>query len=131
MPGFRERFPAAKPLIGVIHLPALPGYPGSPGLAAVVAHALAELATYRVGGLDGVLVENEHDQPHRVEAGRETIAVMTAVTRELVGRRAPAGRHRDPAQRPRGVARGRAAAGADFIRTDYFADEMIRPEHGP
>ena len=35
MPGFRERFPAAKPLIGVIHLPPLPGYPGSPGLAAV------------------------------------------------------------------------------------------------
>ena len=49
-----------------------------------IAHALAELATYRVGELDGVLVENEHDQPHRVEAGRETIAVMTAVTRELV-----------------------------------------------
>ena len=68
----------------MIHLPPLPGYPGSPGLAAVIAHALAELAVYRVGGLDGVLVENELDQPHRVEAGRETIAVMTAVTRELV-----------------------------------------------
>ena len=60
MAGFRDRFPAPKPLIGVIHLPALPGYPGSPGLAAVVAHALAELATYRVGALDGVLVENEN-----------------------------------------------------------------------
>ena len=31
-----------------------------------------------------MLVENELDRPHRVAAGRETIAVMTAVTRELV-----------------------------------------------
>ena len=68
MAAFRERFRTARPLIGVIHLPALPGYPDSPGLAAVVAHALAELAAYRVGGLDGVLVENEHDRPHRVAA---------------------------------------------------------------
>jgi uncharacterized protein len=131
MPGFRDRFPSAKPLIGVIHLPALPGYPGSPGLAAVVAHALAELATYRVGGLDGVLVENEHDQPHRVEAGRETIAVMTAVTRELVGaaRSLPVGIEillNDP-EASLAVA---LAAGAGFIRSDYFADEMSRPEHG-
>src|SRR3954469_19906240 len=84
MARFHERFPAARPLIGVIHLPPLPGYPASPGLAAVIAHALAELATYRVGGLDGVLVENENDQPPRVEAGRETIAAMTTVTRALV-----------------------------------------------
>jgi membrane complex biogenesis BtpA family protein len=131
MPGFRERFPAAKPLIGVIHLPPLPGYPGSPGLAAVVAHALAELAVYRVGELDGVLVENELDRPHRVEAGRETIAVMTAVTRELVAAAAvPIGIEillNDP-EASLAVA---LAAGADFIRTDYFVDAMSRPEHGP
>jgi uncharacterized protein len=131
MPGFRERFPAAKPLIGVIHLPALPGYPDSPGLAGVVAHALAELATYRVGALDGVLVENENDQPHRVEAGRETIAVMTAVTRELVAaaRAMPVGIEillNDP-EASLAVA---LAAGAAFIRTDYFVDEMSRPEYG-
>jgi membrane complex biogenesis BtpA family protein len=131
MPGFRERFPAAKPLLGVIHLPALPGYPESPGLAAVVAHALAELATYRVGELDGVLVENENDQPHRVEAGRETIAVMTAVTRELVAaaRTLPVGIEillNDP-EASLAVA---LAAGAGFIRSDYFVDEMSRPEHG-
>jgi uncharacterized protein len=130
MPGFRERFPAAKPLIGVIHLPPLPGYPGSPGVAAVVAHALAELAVYQVGDLDGVLVENECDQPHRVEAGRETIAVMTAVTRELVARsQIPVGIEillNDP-EASLAVA---LAAHADFIRTDYFVDAMSRPEYG-
>jgi membrane complex biogenesis BtpA family protein len=131
MPGFRDRFAAAKPLIGVIHLPALPGYPASPGMAAVIAHALAELATYSVGELDGVLVENENDQPHRIEAGRETIAAMTAVTRELVAatRSLPVGIEillNDP-EASLAVA---LAAGAAFIRTDYFVDEMSRPEHG-
>ena len=131
MPRFRERFPAAKPLIGVIHLPPLPGYAASPGLPAVIAHALAELATHRVGGLDGVLVENENDQPHRVEAARETIAAMTAVTRELVHAAGafPVGIEillNDP-EASLAVA---LAAGAGFIRSDYFADAMRRPEHG-
>jgi uncharacterized protein len=131
MAAFRERFSAPQPLIGVIHLPALPGYADSPGLAAVMAHALAELATYRVGALDGVLVENENDQPHRVEAGRETIAVMTTVTRELVRAAGslPVGVEillNDP-EASLAVA---LAAGAGFIRTDYFADEMSRPEYG-
>ena len=130
MPGFRDRFPT-KPVIGVIHLPPLPGYPGSPGLEGVIAHALADLATYRVGALDGVLVENEHDQPHRIEAGRETIAVMTAVTRELVAasRTLPVGIEillNDP-EASLAVA---LAAGASFVRTDYFVDEMTRPEYG-
>jgi membrane complex biogenesis BtpA family protein len=131
MAAFRERFRTARPLIGVIHLPALPGYPDSAGLAAVVAHALAELAAYRVGGLDGVLVENEHDWPHRVEAARETVAVMTTVTHALVAAadRFPVGVEillNDP-EASLAVAH---ASGAGFIRTDYFADEMSRPEHG-
>ena len=131
MAAFRERFRTARPLVGVIHLPPLPGYPESPGLAAVVAHALAELAAYRVGGLDGVLVENEHDQPHRVAAARETVAVMTTVTHALVAaaNRFPVGLEillNDP-EASLAVAH---ASGADFIRTDYFADEMSRPEHG-
>jgi membrane complex biogenesis BtpA family protein len=131
MAAFRDRIRTARPLIGVIHLPALPGYPDSPGLAAVVAHALAELAAYRVGGLDGVLVENEHDWPHRVAAARETVAVMTSVTHALVAAASgfPVGIEillNDP-EASLAVAH---AAGADFIRTDYFADEMSRPEHG-
>ena len=84
-PASESASPPRKPLIGVIHLPGAARLPRlARARAPSIAHALAELATYRVGALDGVLVENEDDQPHRVEAGRETIAVMTAVTRELV-----------------------------------------------
>ena len=129
---FHDRFPRSAALIGVIHLPPLPGYAASPGLTAVIEHALADLAVFEAGGLDGVLVENEHDQPHRVEAARETIAAMTAVTRELVraARAVPIGIEillNDP-EASLAVAH---AAGAAFIRSDYFVDEMTRAEHGP
>jgi uncharacterized protein len=132
MARFHDRFPLGNTLIGVIHLPPLPGYLSSPGLAAVIEHALADLEAFERGGLDGVLVENEHDKPHRVEAARETIACMTAVTRELTraARAVPIGIEillNDP-EASLAVAH---AAGAAFIRTDYFVDEMKRPEHGP
>ena len=128
---FHDRFPRANALIGVIHLPPLPGYASSPGLAALIEHALADLAVFEAGGLDGVLVENEHDRPHRVEAARETIATMTAGTRELVraAKAIPVGIEillNDP-EASLAVAH---AADAAFIRTDYFVDQMTRPEHG-
>jgi membrane complex biogenesis BtpA family protein len=124
-------FGTAPPLVGVVHLPPLPGYPGSPGMAALVEHALADLDVFEHGGLAGVLVENEHDRPHRVLAGSETIAAMAAIARELV-------------RASRGIAVGveillndpeaslaaALAAGAAFIRTDYFVDPMSRPGHG-
>jgi membrane complex biogenesis BtpA family protein len=132
-PDFRSLFPAAKPkpVIGVIHLPPLPGYETSPGLEFILAKALGDLAAIESGPLAGILVENENDRPHRVEAGRETIAVMTRVTRELVSR---AGNSlvgieillNDP-EASLAVAH---AAGASFIRTDYFVDPMEREEYG-
>ncbi len=131
MTGFRELFPAPKPIIGVIHLPALPGYAHSPGLAAVLAKALADTAALEAGGADGILVENEYDRPHTVLAARETIACMTRVTAAVVvaARRAVVGAEiliNDP-EASLAVAQ---AAGARFMRTDYFVDPMERAEYG-
>jgi membrane complex biogenesis BtpA family protein len=132
MPTFRDLFPAAKAVIGVIHLPALPGYEGSPGIDGVVAKALADLAALEAGGADGVLVENEDDRPRRILSAAETTACMTRVTRELVvaARRCVIGIEillNDP-EASLAVA---LASGARFIRTDYFVDPMERPEYGP
>ena len=120
-----------QPIIGVIHLPPLPGYPTSPGIEAVVAKALRDLEALEEGGVDGVLVENEEDQPHRVEAASETVAAMTRVTSELVraARKTKIGVEillNDPCA---SIAVAHAT-GARFVRTDYFADPMERPEHG-
>jgi uncharacterized protein len=128
---FRALFPRPKSIIGVIHLPTLPGYPQSEGLDHAIDKALADLAALEAGGADGVLVENEYDRPHSLLSAPETTACMTRITREVVAacKHAVVGIEillNDP-EASLAVAR---AAGARFIRTDYFVDPMTRPEHG-
>ena len=131
MTGFETLFGTKKVLIGVVHLPPLPGYPASPGIEKIVDKALRDLEALEAGPIDGVLVENEEDRPHRVEAARETIAAMTRVARELVS---AARRTRIGVEillnDPEASIAAAAMAGASFIRTDYFVDPMERPEHG-
>lgn len=120
-----------KTIVGVIHLPALPGYADSPGLDAAIEKALAELGALATGGADAVLVENENDRPHRVESAPETTAVMTRIARELVlaAGDMPVGVE-ILLNDPRASLAVALASGARFIRTDYFVDRMLRPEHG-
>jgi hypothetical protein len=131
MTRFRDLFPERKALIGVIHLPPLPGYPASPGITRVIEKALRDLDALESGPVHGVLVENEEDRPHRVEAARETIAAMTVVARELVSaaRKTVIGVE-ILLNDPEASIAAAAMAGAAFIRTDYFIDPMERPEHG-
>lgn len=131
MPEFRKLFPSPKPIIGMIHLPPLPGYPASKGIEHVVRHAVADLRVLEEGGVDGILVENEYDRPHRITAAPETIAAMTRITRAVVqeSETAVIGCEillNDP-KASLAVAR---MAGAQFIRTDYFVDKMTRSEYG-
>lgn len=118
-------------LIGVVHLPPLPGYPGAPSVDALIEHALQDLEVLDSLGYHGILIENENDQPHRVLAGPETTAVMTRVVAEAVraARQIKVGAEillNDP-EASLAVAQ---AAGAAFIRTDYFIDRMARDEYG-
>ena len=115
----------------MIHLPPLPGYADSRGIDFAIDHALADLRVLADGGVDGVLVENEYDRPHRVTAAPKTIDAMTAITRAVVeeSESLVVGCEillNDP-QASLAVAK---ASGATFIRTDYFVDRMTRPEYG-
>jgi membrane complex biogenesis BtpA family protein len=128
---FFERFGSTKPIIGVIHLPALPGYPETPGLDAVIEKALRDLAALEDGGAHGVLVENEYDRPHRVLSAPETTAAMTRVTREVVAAaRGIVVGAEILLNDPKASLAVSLAAGGSFMRTDYFVDPMARPEHG-
>lgn len=133
MSKFRRLFTRSKPIIGVIHLPALPGYPGSTGLEGVLEKALTDMSALERGAVDGVLVENFADRPFRLVARPETVEVMTRVVRELVlaARTAIIGVEvllNDP-MASLAVAK---MAGAGFMRTDFFVDPMERPEfEGP
>jgi membrane complex biogenesis BtpA family protein len=131
MAEFRQLFAGSKPIIGMIHLLPLPGYPDSPGINRVIQQAVADLRILEERGIDGVLIENEFDRPHRVKAAPETIAAMTRVTRSIVQEsdRVFVGCEillHDP-QASLAVAK---LSGAHFIRTDYFVDAMTRPEYG-
>lgn len=131
MSRFREVFSSTKAIIGMIHLPPLPGYPASPGIDDVVQRAVADLGALEDGGVDGVLIENEYDRPHRVRAAPETIASMTRVCRSVVQEAdALAVGCEILLHDPKASLSVAAASGARFIRTDYFVDRMMRPEYG-
>jgi len=128
---FSDYFRKPKPIIGMIHLPPLPGYAKTRGIDYAISHAVADLRVLVEGGVDGVLVENEYDRPHRVSAAAETISAMTRITRAVVQESDSivVGCEillNDP-QASLAVAK---ASGAAFIRTDYFVDRMTRPEFG-
>jgi membrane complex biogenesis BtpA family protein len=72
---FRHRH---KPVIGVVHLPALPGSPKWRGkLGSVIARAVADAKAYAQGGVDAVIIENFWDAPFtKTNVGPETVAAM-------------------------------------------------------
>lgn len=124
MSRFLETFPHAAPLIGMIALPPLPGYQAYRTIDALVDAALADLDALQTGGVDGVLVENDFDQPHTLVGGPEIVAAMTRVTREVVQRaRVPVGIE-VLLNDWRGSLAVAAATGASFIRLDFFVDRV-------
>ncbi len=115
----------------MIHLPPLPGYANSKGIDYAISHAVADLRVLEDGGVDGVLIENEYDRPHRVDAARETIAAMTRITRAVVQEsESTVVGCEILLNDPKASLAVANAAGAAFIRTDYFVDRMARPEFG-
>lgn len=115
----------------MIHLPPLPGYPDTKGIDHATSHAVANLRVLEECGVDGVLVENEYDRPHRVEAAPETIAAMTRITRAVVQEcESTVVGCEILLNDPRASLAVAEAAGAAFVRTDYFVDRMTRPEFG-
>jgi membrane complex biogenesis BtpA family protein len=97
----------------------------------LVSKALGDLQVCERAGLDGILVENEYDRPHRLLATAEITAAMTRITHAV----------RQAAincvtgceillNDPRASLAVAKASGARFIRTDYFTDPMYRQQYG-
>jgi len=74
-------FGARKPVIGMIHLPALPGAPnyGGEPVRDIVAFATADARVLEEGGFDGVLLQNTNDRPPSVIAKPPAVAAFTVV----------------------------------------------------
>ena len=76
-----ETFGAAKPVVGMIHLPPLPGtalYDEARGVAGIIESARRDAEAWQAGGIDAVMFGNEGDRPYRTRVGPETVATMAA-----------------------------------------------------
>lgn len=117
-------FDKPLPIIAVMHLPPLMGYPEHPGMLQVLANALMQLERIEAAGMDGVLVENEYDLPHRFEPGPECVAPFAIVCHEVAKHaRIPVGGE-ILSHHPQGSFAAVKAVGGRFIRTDFFVDRV-------
>lgn len=82
---FRKLFPK-KPLIGMIHMPALPGAPdNTKPMKGLIEFALSEADKLEGAGLDACIVENVGDTPlFKQDLPSYSIAAMALVTRKVV-----------------------------------------------
>jgi len=78
-------FGITKPVIGMLHVPALPGAPRNTlGFSGIIDWILTDAQELAAGGIDGLIVENFGDipfYPRRVQP--HTVAFMTALSGEV------------------------------------------------
>jgi len=82
----KEIFEVPKPVIAMVHFPALPGTPRyDPSLTIdkMIEQMGQDLIFLLDGGVDAVMFCNEDDRPYSLNADFEAIAVMTRVITEL------------------------------------------------
>jgi membrane complex biogenesis BtpA family protein len=115
-----------RPLVGMVHLPALPGAPRWEGdFASVIERATTDARALAGAGFDALMVENFGDVPfygHQVPS--ETVAAMTvAVASVLNAVEIPVGVNvlRNDAAAALGIA---AATGARFVRVNVHTGAM-------
>ncbi|MBL8213145.1 MAG: BtpA/SgcQ family protein [Bryobacterales bacterium] len=116
-----------KPVIGMLHVPALPGSPrNSLNLGAILAWVLQDARTLSEGGVDALIIENFGDvpfYPDRVPA--HTLAFLTVIARQV----------RQNVDLPLGINVLRndgesaiaiaAAVGAEFVRVNVFTGARL------
>ncbi|MCK4821361.1 BtpA/SgcQ family protein, partial [bacterium] len=75
-----EIFSQKKPIIGVVHLPALSG---SPYHSKDLEVAIFDARALEEGGCDGIIIENYWDQPFLEKIAVETVASLTKIACEI------------------------------------------------
>lgn len=120
---FNKLFLNKKPLIGMIHLPALPGYENHPGMKSVINKALVDLETLQKAGYDGALVENDNDQPHQIKVlPAVKMAFGKVVTKILKQASIPVGM--EIIYDMTATIKVAQEVGAQFVRLDVFVDNV-------
>lgn len=121
-------FSRTRPVVGMVHLPALPGSPGYGPftMEGILARAQADARALARAGIDGILVENYGDAPfHPAGVPPETVAALTLAVASVRSATPalPVGVNvlRNDARTGLGIA---AATGARFIRVNVHTGTM-------
>jgi uncharacterized protein len=70
-------------MIGVIHFPPLPGCEHSPGIEKALENSLQDLRAFEAGGMNGIIIENNYDLPHRIQVLPETVDAFKVLGEEI------------------------------------------------
>jgi uncharacterized protein len=125
---YAQLFPVAKPVIAMVHFPALPGSPRhrrGTSLDELVERVGTDLRHLVSGGVDSVMFCNEDDRPYSLEVQLETVATMAAVIGQLRPRDQPFGV--DVLWNPKSAVALAKATGASFMRevvTGVYESDM-------
>jgi hypothetical protein len=120
-------FPVRKPVIGMLHIPALPGSPENKlALNAIKDWVLTDANALAGGGTDGLMIENFGDVPfYPRQVPPHTVAYMTALAGEVRRRfELPLGINvlRNDSASALAIA---AAVAADFIRVNIYTGARL------
>ena len=127
---FTKIFKIRKPIIGMIHVPALPGTPANilkP--EEIISHCLKEATKLKKGGMDGIMIENMHDLPYlKRNIGPEIVGMMSVVGHEVKkATQLPCGIQILAGANMEALAVAQAG-GLDFIRAEGFVFAHIADE---
>jgi membrane complex biogenesis BtpA family protein len=70
-------------IIGAIHFAPLLGYKDFPGHEVVLKNAIEDLKAFQNGGVDGVIIENNYDIPHKINVDNEAVDLMIKLGKEI------------------------------------------------
>jgi len=124
---FHQLFKTQRPLIGMLHLPALPGSPHYSGnMQAVIDAALQDTQILTAAGFSGLIIENLGDAPYYPDhLPAETVAAMSVVAAHVRQQtKLPVGVNvlRNDAQSAIAVA---ATADLQFIRVNVLTGTSV------
>ncbi len=79
----QKLFQAGYPIIGALHFMPLLGTKNFSSLDTVLKNAIQDANALERGGVNGIIVENNYDIPHKILVDSETIAAMTYLTTKV------------------------------------------------
>ena len=122
----KPMFGIKKPIIAMLYLPPSLGHKNHYGLNRSLQEINEDLEIIMDAGFDSCLCENEKDSPYLIKATSESISSLSIYTKEVLDNSTiPIGFNfllNDPCISLT-IAK---SSGAEYIRTDYFSDEMKR-----